>query len=147
VTGIPTPETELIAVKLMKASEMVQGAPGALFKSHGLSAPQYNVLRILRGAKAAGLNCHDISARMIKRVPDITRLLDRLEAKKLVTRRRSDADRRVVMAYLTEPGARLLGLIDVPLSECIHHRLDALDKNDLGQLNTLLDRLLAQMEE
>jgi DNA-binding MarR family transcriptional regulator len=82
-------KAELLGIKLMKVSEGIQGAAHGLFKRHGLSAPQYNVLRILRGAGAAGLRCQEISERMVSRVPDITRLLDRLGDKDLVVRERS----------------------------------------------------------
>lgn len=135
-------KAELAGLKVMKASEVIQGAAHALFKEHGLSAPLYNVLRILRGADQAGLNCHEISARMINRVPDITRLLDRLVEKGLVTRQRSDRDRRVVISTLTREGRNLLRTIDTPLENQVAGNFHGFSAKDLDHLATLLDRIL-----
>ena len=138
-----TAQAELVGLKVMKASEMIQDAAHALFKQHGLSSPQYNVLRILRGAGKPGLNCQEISARMLKRVPDITRLLDRLVEKDLVDRERSDEDRRVVVSGITRQGLKLLKSIDNPLEKQVSGNFDHLDNNELNRLDKLLDRLLA----
>lgn len=135
-------KAELVGLKLMKASELIQDAAQLLFKEHGLSAPQYNVLRILRGAGDEGLNCQEISSRMITRVPDITRLLDRLEAKNLVERRRSETDRRVVMTTITRPGLKLLKDIDSPLDQQVRNNFRSLTSADLGRLDELMDTLL-----
>ncbi|MCS7080917.1 MAG: MarR family transcriptional regulator [Chloracidobacterium sp.] len=78
---------------------------------------QYNVLRILRGAGDDGATCHDIAARLITRDPDVTRLLDRLEHKGLVRRRRDDHDRRVVKATLTAEGLALVNQLDQPVRD------------------------------
>jgi DNA-binding MarR family transcriptional regulator len=82
---------------------------------HELTLQQYNVLRILRGAGAAGLPTLEIGARMIERTPGITRLLDRLEAKGLVERERSAADRRQVLCRLAPAGDKLLARLDKPV--------------------------------
>jgi DNA-binding MarR family transcriptional regulator len=140
-------KAELLGLKLMKASEMIQNAAQALFKQHGLSAPQYNVLRILRGAGGEGLNCQEISARMITRVPDITRLLDRLEDKKLVERRRLDTDRRVVMAEVTSTGLALLKDIDRPLDRQVRDHFRSLAAADLDRLDGLMDILLDGLKQ
>ncbi len=94
-------KAELTALKLLKANEHLEAGHAAVFKSFGLSAPQYNVLRILRGAGDQHLCCNEVGARMIKRVPDVTRLLDRLEQRELIERWRCDSDRRVVRARIT----------------------------------------------
>ena len=133
---------ELAGVKLMRASELIQDSVRDLFKQHGLSAPQYNVLRILRGAGPDGLSCHQISARMVKRVPDITRLLDRLESGNLVSRERLKTDRRVVMANISPAGKELLGKIDQPLNRQVQVNFQALDPSELQILDTLLRRIL-----
>ena len=78
-----------------------------LFKQHGITNTQYNVLRILRAA-GGELPCQNIAERMVHRVPDITRLIDRLVQAKLVLRRRSRTDRRVVLIRVTESGRMLL---------------------------------------
>ena len=138
-----TAKAELVGLKVMKASEMIQDSANALFKLHGLSSPQYNVLRILRGAGGPGLNCQEISARMLKRVPDITRLLDRLVKKGLVDRTRSDEDRRVVVSGITRQGLKLLKTLDNPLEKQVAGNFDHLDNNEMNRLDKLLDRLLA----
>ena len=108
-------------------------------KPAGLSHTQYNVLRILRGAlrdaeqrgdvgaESGGLPCGEIAARMITRDPDITRLLDRLEARGLVVRSRQKKDRRVVQARITATGIQLLKKLDKPM-EAMHRKQRRLDR-------------------
>src|SRR5579871_5322986 len=81
---------------VLKAAEDLQRGFSEMLKSHDLSPSQYNVLRVLRGAGAAGLACGEVGDRLIRHDPDITRLLDRLEKRGLVQRVREKADRRVV---------------------------------------------------
>jgi DNA-binding MarR family transcriptional regulator len=107
-------------------------------KIAGLSHTQYNVLRILRGARrdaeqrgdsrntkdgddSDGLPCGEIAERMITRDPDITRLLDRLEARRLVARSRQKKDRRVVQARITSAGIQLLKRLDKPI-DAMHRK-------------------------
>jgi DNA-binding MarR family transcriptional regulator len=96
-----------------------------MLKPAGLSHTQYNVLRILRGAEnnaeADGLPCGEIAARMITRDPDITRLLDRLEARGFVSRSRQKKDRRVVQARITPSGIQLLKKLDKPM-DLLHRK-------------------------
>ena len=80
----------------------------AVLREVNLSFSQYNVLRVLRGAGDTGLPCGEISERMVRRDPDLTRLLDRLEARRLISRARGTADRRVVLASITDEGRQLL---------------------------------------
>ncbi len=79
-----------------------------MLKAYGVTFPQYNVLRILRGAPREGLCRNEIRDRMLTRMPDMTRLLDRMEGAGLVSRSRDDEDRRLVRTYLTDEGRRLL---------------------------------------
>src|ERR1700720_3271104 len=92
-----------------------------VIKTAGLTAAQYNVLRILRGAGRAGLACREIGERMISRDPDITRLLDRMEKRSLITRKRQSDDRRVVKTFVTPHGLELLKILDRPVS-ALHKR-------------------------
>jgi len=113
----------------------------ALFKSAGLTAPQYNVLRILRGARGEGLASCEISARMISREPDIARLLDRLAARDLVTRERLENDRRVVKTRISEKGLELLASLD-PAVRTLHERqFAALTQAERASLGEILSRL------
>ena len=88
-----------------------------LIRPHDLTPAQYNVLRILRGAGEGGLNCKDIGARLVTRDPDITRLLDRLERRRLISRDRSPEDRRFVTIRITSEGLDLLSALDKPVHD------------------------------
>jgi DNA-binding MarR family transcriptional regulator len=113
----------------------------ALLRPAGLSEPQFNVLRILRGAGPEGLSCREIGARMVSRVPDVTRLLDRLEAAGHVTRRRAPAeDRRRVLVHITEGGRRLLDSLDAPVRRLHDRQFEGLSRVELETLVGLLNR-------
>ena len=111
----------------------------AVLKLFKLSHSQYNVLQILRGTSPDGLACQEISERMISREPDITRLLDRLEARNLVTRTRDQKDRRVVTARITPGGLRLLESLDTPIAEVDRYALQHLGDQRLRTLIQLLE--------
>jgi DNA-binding MarR family transcriptional regulator len=113
-------------VTIQRAADRLIQEPQALLKSLGLSGPQYNVLRILRGAQGS-LNCTEIGSRMINRDPDITRLLDRMEAKGWIQRSRDGGDRRVVLASITQAGLNLLAELDTPILECHRKQFAGLD--------------------
>jgi DNA-binding MarR family transcriptional regulator len=115
------------------------GQPFArLFQEHGISAPQYNVLRILRGTGGDGLPCLEIAAQMITRMPDITRLVDRLVEASLVQRNRCCKDRRVVRVQITEAGLDLLDRLDQPVLDLHRRQLGHLTRAELDELNRLL---------
>jgi len=120
------------------ADALLQGVAAAL-KPVGLSPAQYNVLRILRGAGPDGLACRQIGERMITRDPDITRLLDRLEERGLVTRNRDRADRRVITTRITEKGLRLLKDLDGPIEHLHVEQLGHLGDQRLRSLIELLE--------
>jgi DNA-binding MarR family transcriptional regulator len=103
-------------LNLWRTASAMQDGLERVLKQQGVSAAQYNVLRILRGAGAAGLCRNEIRDRLVARMPDVTRLLDRLQALGLVRRERGTADRRQVSTYLTEAGAALLASLDAPVS-------------------------------
>lgn len=116
-------------------------------KAAGLSATQFNVLRILRGASPKGLACREIAERMVTRDPDITRLLDRLEKRGLVERERAARDRRVVTTRIRPAGLRLLKSLDRPLVELHRRRLGHLGPQRLRSLIALLDAARGGPEE
>src|SRR5580658_669185 len=103
-------------LELLRTTDMLSRGPAQVLKTGDLSATQYNVLRILRGAPE-GLPCGEIANRMITRDPDVTRLLDRLEKRELISRCRETKDRRMVMARITPQGLRLLAQLDEPVKE------------------------------
>jgi DNA-binding MarR family transcriptional regulator len=132
-------------LNLLRTHDHFETEFGRLFQTYGLSAPQYNVLRILRGASAAegaedGLPCLEIGARMITRMPDITRLVDRLEAARppLVERSRTAEDRRKVLVRITPAGLDLLARLDEPVLELHDRLLGHLTRAELAELNRLL---------
>jgi len=115
-----------------------------MLKPHGLTSTQYNLLRILRGAGAAGATCSAIGERMIKRDPDVTRLLDRMEKLGLLRRTRQAKDRRVVTATITLKGRRLADDLDARVDEFHTHRLQALSKDKLAELINDMERIRNQ---
>jgi DNA-binding MarR family transcriptional regulator len=112
-----------------------------LLKPHGLSQPQYNVLRILRGAGAAGLPTGEVGERMVaSREPDVTRLLVRMEEHGLLKRERLSENRRVVTVRITREGLRILRALDGPVAEMHARQLRHMTRGELGQLAELLER-------
>ncbi len=109
-----------------------------LFQRHAISAPQYNVLRILRGHGGEGVSCLTIARNMVHRTPDITRLGDRLEHAGLVRRVRAAVDRRVVLLSITAAGLELLARLDLPVRELHKTLLGHLEPSELVELNRLL---------
>ena len=109
-----------------------------MLKPYGVSATQYNALRILRGAGPEGLCRNEIRDRLITRMPDVTRLLDRMEEAGLVTRVRSSEDRRLVTTQLTERGRQLVDKLDAPVAAEHQRRLGHLTSK---QLRTLIELL------
>lgn len=114
-----------------------------LFKLHDLSESTYNVLRILRGEHPAGVPVLEIRRRMINRVPDVTRLIDRLEQLKLARRERCEKDRRVIYCVITPKGLDLLASIDADTLDLHIKQLGHLSATELKQLSTLLEKARA----
>ncbi|MDX1429884.1 MAG: MarR family transcriptional regulator [Rhodothermales bacterium] len=127
-------------LNVMRTAAVLEHTLAEALKPYGVTPTQYNALRILRGAGAEGLCRNEIRDRMIKSVPDATRLLDRLEQAGLAKRRRSDADRRYVTACITNKGLDLLDQIDGPLNEMFEAMLGHLSRSDLRTLSELLGR-------
>jgi DNA-binding MarR family transcriptional regulator len=107
-------------------------------KPYGITPTQYNVLRILRGAGSSGLCRNEVRERLVSQVPDVTRLLDRMEATGLIGRARDGTDRRVVTTRITPAGLELLAKLDEPSAEIHHRQLGHLSQS---QLRTLVDLL------
>ena len=111
----------------------------ALFKPHGISPQQYNILRILRGAKDR-MKMQDVKGRMIDRAPNATRLTDKLIAKDLVIRERCAEDRRVIFARISDKGLELLARIDADNREAAASSLKTLSAADAEVINHILDQ-------
>jgi DNA-binding MarR family transcriptional regulator len=128
-------------LNLQRSAAVLAAEAERLLKAAGTSSSQYNALRILRGAKLGGddaLPCLEIAQRMITAVPDITRLVDRLDAAGLVERRRSRDDGRVVLVAITRAGLELLGRLDKPLLDLHRRQLGHLSRSELAVFNRLL---------
>lgn len=137
---IDTLEEEAYLNIQLTANVLIQGLADVL-KAHDLTPTQYNVLRILRGAGPAGLCRGEVRDRLVAQVPDVTRLLDRLEAAGLVERERGTEDRRFVTTRITAEGLRLLELLDQPVDELHRGLLGHLDGDELKILISLLAKV------
>jgi DNA-binding MarR family transcriptional regulator len=133
----PECREETLFLELLRTTDMLTRGLVALLKAEDLSSNQYNVLRIQRGSPG-GLPCGEIASRMITRDPDITRLLDRLEKRGLISRCRETKDRRMVMARITPDGLKLLGRMDEPVEEAHRRQLGHLGRERLQALTELL---------
>jgi DNA-binding MarR family transcriptional regulator len=135
----PREETRLfIHLQSVAAAQMESAAQ--LLKGHGLTSPQFNVLRILRGA-GQPLSCSEVGSRMWTRDSDVTRLLDRLEKRGWVARCRSTEARRAIQVGITEPGLKLLSTLDGPVELLHRQQFAGLSPADRQTLGTLLKRL------
>ena len=127
------------AVSILRTANYLRRFCSPVFDQHGITSQQYNVLRILRGAGLGGLPTLDIAERMIEQAPGITRLLDRLEGKKLVRRERPSDNRRQVLCYITKPGLDLLQQLDAPVRNQGKQALHRLNESEIEELIRLLE--------
>ncbi len=130
-------------LNLVRAHEQLSADFSELFRSSGLTSAQYNVLRILLGGPKEGAPCQYIGERLINRVPDVTRLIDRMVAAELVTRQRSGTDRRVGLVWVTAKGTKLCRSLDGPTMELHQEQLRRIPTKTLRALNEGLEAILA----
>ncbi|HEY4660081.1 MAG TPA: MarR family transcriptional regulator, partial [Terriglobales bacterium] len=121
-TRHPPSLEEAVFLDLLRTSDVLSRRLAYILKNEDLSSNQYNVLRILRGAPE-GLACGEIGSRMISRDPDITRLLDRLEKRGLISRCRETKDRRTVLTRISPEGLKLLARLDEPVQQAHREQL------------------------
>ncbi len=136
-----TSREEEAAVTLLRTADVVRRVVGTVIERQGITVQQYNVLRILRGAGRVGLPTLEIAQRMIEQRPGITRLIDRLQKKKLVERERGSSDRRCVYCRITPVGMTLLAALDEPVRAATDVAFQGVTKRELAQLVESLDRL------
>ena len=134
------------ALSILKTADVVRRTLSRAIEPHGITLQQYNVLRILRGAGLEGLPTLEIPERMIEQAPGITRLIDRLERKRLVSRERCPEDRRQVTCRISESGLDLLAKMDVSLDHADDALFAALSTAEQRQLIKLLDRVRADVD-
>ena len=134
---------EAAFLELVRTTDLLSRGLVRIIKTEDISSNQYNVLRILRGSPE-GLACGEIANRMITRDPDVTRLLDRLEKRELISRCRETKDRRTVMARITPEGLKLLGRLDEPVQAAHRKQLGHLGRERLQVLTELMSLARSQ---
>lgn len=131
------------ALALLRTVDIMKRTWTQVLEPSGITTQQYNVLRILRGAEPDGLNTLAIANRMIERAPGITRMLDRLERKRWISRTRGTADRRCVTVRITRTGLDLLDSLERIIADADDHIGNVLSDNEMSVLIAQLDRIRA----
>jgi DNA-binding MarR family transcriptional regulator len=126
-----------VYLNLWRTYDRLRAIEDELFARYELTAQQYNVLRLLKAARDA-VPTLALGDRLVSRAPDVTRMIDRLEIRGLVTREKQAGDRRVVRVRITDAGSKLLADIADPLAECHARQLGHLNDADLKRLSALL---------
>jgi len=124
-------------LNILYTANWISSQQNAFFKPYGITPQQFNILRILKGAKKP-LKVQTIKERMVERSPNATRLMDKLCSKGLITREHCPDDRRVVYIEITEKGLTLLKEISKHLKDDL---LDNLTDKEAKQLSDLLDKI------
>jgi DNA-binding MarR family transcriptional regulator len=132
---------EEVSLAIVRKADALMQLFTDLLKQYGLSPTQYNVLRILRGAGKDGASCKDISSKLIARDPDVTRLMDRLEKRGVVTRDRATEDRRVVTHVLTAEGQALVNELDEPVQKIHRTVMRGVKRENLETLLSILEEI------
>jgi DNA-binding MarR family transcriptional regulator len=140
-----SPEQEAY-LHLWRTYDRLKAIEERLFQQYDLSPQQYNALRLLRAAHPETIPTLALGGRLISRAPDMTRLLDRLEERKLVERQRRPENRRVVEVGITASGRELLDQLDTKVRQCHREQLGHLSAKSLSQLVALLEEARAPHE-
>jgi DNA-binding MarR family transcriptional regulator len=135
-------EADEAVISVLVAADHLDRQLSAVISAHGITSDQYNVLRILRGVHPDGHPRHDIARRMIHRAPDVTRMLDRLVRRKLITRVRDPGDARLSVARITSGGLALLKRIDPEVEQAQEKATAMLSPAERKELARLCDRLV-----
>jgi MarR family transcriptional regulator, organic hydroperoxide resistance regulator len=136
-------QQEEAILAIARTADVLRRRISRLIEPYGVTEQQYNVLRILRGAGCDGLPTLDIAERMIEQTPGITRMIDRLETKGLVSRERGCQDRRQVLCQISQTGLDLLAKLDEPLRQWGLTALGSLREQEMDALILTLARIRA----
>jgi DNA-binding MarR family transcriptional regulator len=128
-------------VALLRTTDVVRRRIARVVEREGITLQQYNVLRILRGAGGEPMSALDVAERLIEQTPGVSRLLDRLVAKKLIQRERCSQDRRRLECSITPKGLELLARLDEPVVRADSDALNGLSAREIATLNNLLMRI------
>ena len=134
------------AIAILRTADVVRRRLARVIETRGITLQQYNVLRIVGGAGSEGIPTLEIAGRMIEQTPGITRLLDRLEARKLVRRERCPSDRRQVLCWLTGQSRALLKELEGPVDRADHDAIGGLESAAVDRLIGLLDGVRGEVE-
>ena len=127
-------------LSILRTAAVLEREFAQVLKPYGLTPTQYNVLRILRGAGDTGLCRNEVGSRLLRDVPDVTRLLDRMKQARLISRQRADADRRLVRAHITQKGLDLLAEMDAHMRRTHRERLAHVSRSALrAMVDTLAE--------
>ena len=130
-------------VSVVATGDHLSGQAEEVFRGYGITGDQYNVLRILRGSRPDGLARVEITKRLLRRAPDVTRMLDRLEGNSLIERSRDNSDARLSIARITRRGLALLERIDPVIEQVMKSATAPLNDRQLRQLVVMCDRLMS----
>jgi len=133
-------EYQKALLNILLTANTLYASNNRFLKSYGLSPEQYNVLRILRGQFPEPSSVLNIQERMLDKMSNASRLVDKLEVKKLLTRKQCAADRRQVEVTITEEGIKLLQAIDEPFQE-LENKLSCISAEELDNFNDILDKI------
>ncbi|NNE55649.1 MAG: MarR family transcriptional regulator [Flavobacteriales bacterium] len=136
-------EAQKALINIIYTSKWLNQRLYSTFKAHGLTNEQYNVLRILRGQKGNAISVNEVSSRMIDKMSNTSRLVDKLLLKGLVDRRQNKTDRRAVDLVITKAGMTLLEQID-PQVKTSQECMNVLTNEEAATMNRLLDKLTTQ---
>ena len=143
---VPTPDETLeqeTFLNVVRLHEKLMAETAEVFRSHDLTPAWFNVLRILLGGPKEGAPCQYVGERLLNRLPDVTRLIDRMEAAGLVTRERSGSDRRVVLIRVTATGRKACEALREPVLALHRKQFAHLSRTALEQLDRRLREALA----
>lgn len=127
-------------LNIIRTASILSDNGAQLFKPFGITPAQYNVLRILKGSEADGMCRNEVRDRMLTRMPDMTRMLDRMEDAGLVERVRDSRDRRHVTTHITTSGKKLLKDLEGVVAEKHREMLGHMSEKDLKMLTELLTK-------
>jgi MarR family transcriptional regulator, organic hydroperoxide resistance regulator len=133
-------------VAILKTADLLRRRFARVLEPHGLTLQQYNVLRILRGARGVPMPTLDIGSRLIEQAPGITRLLDRLAEKGLVRRERAGEDRRVVLCHVTALAVDLLARIEAEVDRIDDLSLAGFDADETDAFLEMLEAVRLNLE-
>jgi MarR family 2-MHQ and catechol resistance regulon transcriptional repressor len=140
-TPFASPRQEAM-LNVWRTGDLAQNRFGKLFRQYGVTASQYNILRILRGNDKP-LPCLEIASQMIQAVPAITRLIDQLDQAGFITRERSADDRRIVYVEITAKGRKVVKELDGPVEKLHDDLLAALTQTEAKEVSRLLEKARA----